>query len=176
MKLIVLMRFVFAVMLLQLCGCVTAVLTHGVPNFATVEPGVYRGGQPTEAGWKYLKSIGVSYDVKLNTWDEASDLGAFAAGMFVQDDGIIDFWEQTLGRPNGYAVDSAVQSLINKGNHPGIFIHCEHGQDRTGLVVAIYRVRVCGWSKADAEKEMLARGFHKDLRGLWDFWEDYQLR
>ena len=152
-----------------LVGCAAPKLTHGIPNFAIVQPGMYRGGQPTDEGWAWLKAQGVTYTVKLNTWRESSDLSAVQAGIFVQDDGIIDLWHQTVVKPNSYAVDSAVQSLLN---HPqGVFVHCEHGQDRTGLIVACYRLRT-GWGKPQAEAEMLSHGFHKSLHGLWEYWEE----
>ena len=54
---------------------------------------------------------------------------------------------------------------------PGTFVHCAHGQDRTGLVVAVYRVRH-GWTKAQAQAEMLRLGFHPTLLGLWQSWVD----
>src|SRR5579864_3086095 len=28
-----------------------------------------------------------------------------------------------------------------------LLVHCQHGEDRTGLIVAVYRVKVCGWPK-----------------------------
>ena len=45
------------------CGCATpspAPMVHGLPNFAQVCPGVYRGGQPANEGWDYLYGVGVS--------------------------------------------------------------------------------------------------------------------
>lgn len=155
-----------------LTGCASPRLTHGIPNFAIVEPGMYRGGQPTAEGWAWLKAQGVTYEVKLNTWTEASDIPAFNHNIFIQDDGIIDLWHQTFAKPNAYAVASAVQSLRNYSGTTGIFVHCQHGQDRTGLIVACYRVQVEHWPKADAEKEMLAHGFHKSLHGLWEYWKE----
>ena len=35
------------------------------PNLAQVEPGVWRGGQPTEQGWRDLRSLGITNVVKL---------------------------------------------------------------------------------------------------------------
>lgn len=160
--------------LLAITGCSTTNIQHGIPNLAMVEQGVWRGGQPNSEGWAWLKSQGVTYDVKLNTWDEASDKDAMVNGIFVQDDGIINFEEQTIGKPNSYALASAVQSLINhagvKGE--GVFIHCEHGQDRTGLVIGAYRVTAEGWSKEDAYREMRTYGFHPMLRGLVRAWDE----
>lgn len=53
------------------------------------------------------------------------------------------------------------------------YVHCERGQDRTGLIVGVYRVKVEHWTKADAYQEMLKHGFHPILRGLcWSWQED----
>jgi protein tyrosine phosphatase (PTP) superfamily phosphohydrolase (DUF442 family) len=40
-----------------------------------------------------------------------------------------------------------------------LFVHCQHGADRTGIAVASYRVAVEGWSPADAAAEMTEGGF-----------------
>lgn len=40
-----------------------------------------------------------------------------------------------------------------------VLMHCKHGSDRTGLMAAMYRVVVQGWSKEDALNEMTQGGF-----------------
>lgn len=50
----------------------------------------------------------------------------------------------------------AVQDAEAKGP---VLMHCKHGSDRTGLVAAMYRVVVQGWSKEDALNEMTEGGF-----------------
>jgi protein tyrosine/serine phosphatase len=40
-----------------------------------------------------------------------------------------------------------------------VLMHCKHGSDRTGLIAAMYRVVVQGWSKEDALNEMTRGGF-----------------
>ncbi len=42
-----------------------------------------------------------------------------------------------------------------------VYVHCLHGVDRTGMVVATYRVKHCGWDPDRAIAEMFERGFHK---------------
>ncbi len=155
-----------------LVGCTAGNVTHGIPNFAVVKPGIYRGGQPNANGWSYLKSLGVANVVKLNPEYEGSDELAQALGMTIyvcpitieQQMGLHQLWAAT--------VDADVCYML----HPNTFVHCSHGQDRTGLIVACYRLMVDGWSKADAEKEMLAHGFHKELRGLWESWENFDTK
>ena len=41
----------------------------------------------------------------------------------------------------------------------GVLMHCKHGSDRTGLMAAMYRIVVQGWSKEDALSEMTQGGF-----------------
>ncbi|WP_283182398.1 phosphatase domain-containing protein [Pseudomonas svalbardensis] len=40
-----------------------------------------------------------------------------------------------------------------------VLMHCKHGSDRTGLMAAMYRVVLQGWSKEDALNEMTQGGF-----------------
>jgi protein tyrosine phosphatase (PTP) superfamily phosphohydrolase (DUF442 family) len=41
----------------------------------------------------------------------------------------------------------------------GILVHCKHGQNRTGLISAMYRIVYDGWSREEAMAEMLEGGF-----------------
>ena len=136
-----------------------------IPNLAMVETGIYRGGQPNDAGWNWLKFIDITSVVKLNTAGEAQDVAAEALGMTV---GYfpIDFDEQLFFRPTKPLVQTATQAIAAP-----CFIHCEHGQDRTGLIIGCWRVWQCKWSKGQAWKEMREHGFHEALLGLTLFWE-----
>ncbi|MCK1789888.1 tyrosine-protein phosphatase [Pseudomonas violetae] len=40
-----------------------------------------------------------------------------------------------------------------------VLMHCKHGSDRTGLMAAMYRVVIQGWSKEEALDEMTQGGF-----------------
>lgn len=152
---------------LYLVGCTSTTVTNGIPNLRTVDAyrNIWRGGQPTELGWKYLKSIGVTNVVKLNLDSEGSDAFAESIGMKVHKEPF------TLTQQLGF--DKITTEEVAHARYAiksGTYIHCEHGQDRTGLIVACYRMDI-GWSKLDAQDEMLADGFHKELRGLWEVWE-----
>lgn len=159
--------------------------THGIPNFRSVDAGnrIYRGGQPKDASsWAYLASLDVTRVLKLNTETEGSDRLGDRQGLFIVTFPITT--EQQLGIVPMLDVNQAVGAIL-----PGTFIHCgsddrtrsqldadfnlQGGQDRTGLVCACYRVRQMGWTKEQAEKEMLNNGFHKALHGLWEAWEHF---
>jgi hypothetical protein len=149
------------------------VFTGGVPNLDRVDDGLYRSGQPvTPEAWAYLRSLGIKTVVKLNYDEEGSDEGAVQAGMTVvslpippRNDvaSIVDL-------PERKRVSEVVRILERRD---GVLVHCTHGQDRTGLVVGIYRVHHQHWTKSDAWHEMIQHHFHWELPGLDDFWEDF---
>ena len=139
------------------------IITSGIPNLFAVEQDILRGGQPSADGWSYLKSQGITDVVKLNEESEASDVIAISMGMVVHYFPI-PWWRQMIWRPKQSDLVAAV-ALIK----PHTYVHCEHGEDRTGLVVGCFRLSQ-GWTKADAYAEMLAHGFHPVLQGLQGRW------
>lgn len=58
-------------------------------------------------------------------------------------------------------------SIIRDTPKP-ILIHCKHGADRTGIVIAFYRIVFQNWTKYDAIQEMTRGGFgfHKKYSNL----------
>lgn len=160
-------------------GCSPTKYTQGVPNLVQVHDGLWRSGQPTTNDqWKYLYSLGIRHDVKLNFEGEGSDDGAALAGMVVHtfsiqpegDKDIFDNITNTFVKPDAMNVAEA-ESIISAGG--GVLIHCTHGQDRTGLIIGIRRLSE-GWTKEQSWNEMLERGFHPELLGLVSFWMDYK--
>lgn len=155
----------FILFIFLFCGCAHDPIVHGIPNFRQVAPGVYRGGQPTAEGWQYLKTI-AKWDVKLNTGDDELARSAGLQVIHLP----ITFIQQTIGKPERSTLKSAVSAITDCETY-GVFVHCTHGQDRTGLVVGAWRVSQ-HWSKVQAYAEMVANGFHPILRGLYWSWEE----
>ena len=145
-------------------GCVTCPSVNGVPNFAEVDPGIYRGGQPNAQGWRFLRSLGVTNVVKLNR--EVADTPA--AGMNLCSISLppAAIWE-VFQKPCSNDVWRAVQAM----KHGGTYVHCQRGRDRTGLVVGCYRMWIEGWSELDAAREMDAMGYRWSIPGLTAFWK-----
>ena len=54
-------------------------------------------------------------------------------------------------------------SIVDNPEYQPVYVHCSHGQDRTGVMVGIYRVKDCDWSFKDAYKEMKSFGYHPRL-------------
>ena len=57
-----------------------------------------------------------------------------------------------------------LQITTDKNRTP-VFVHCQHGADRTGLMCAVYRVAICGWTKEEAIREMTQGGFGRHI--IW---------
>jgi protein tyrosine/serine phosphatase len=56
-----------------------------------------------------------------------------------------------------------------------VLVHCEHGEDRTGLAIAAWRVRACKWTKEAAMAEALKYGYRRWLNyGLNKTWAAFQ--
>lgn len=145
----------------------------GIPNFREVAPGVYRGGHPTAEGWAYLKAKGVRTVVRLHLPSEGSDDEAEALGMTLIDaSGPPATVKDVFGAPTPERLKLAVDSLRDESLRP-VYVHCLHGQDRTGLIVGLYRVLHDGRTKDAAYEEMRRHGFHRSLRGLRTVWKRF---
>lgn len=58
-----------------------------------------------------------------------------------------------------------------------VLVHCQHGSDRTGTMVAIYRIAYQGWTKAQATDEMINGdfGFHPMWQNLLHYIEELDI-
>ena len=153
--------------MLSLCSCASQKITNGISNFFKVEDGLWRGGQPNAEGWAYLHSIGVKQAIKLNPVSEGTDDLAISNGIKVVYLPI-SLEQQIIGKPSREQIISTVAAI----NTNGTYVHCLHGQDRTGLIIGAYRVEVNGWRKSFAYEEMKYYGFHPELLGLFRAWEE----
>jgi len=132
----------------------------GLSNLGRVAPGVLRGAQPGKDGYATLKAMGVRTVIDMRTSAserkqvEAAGMRAVAMPIEMSREGLKD------------VVDRVVALMADPANQP-VYVHCRHGQDRTGIVVAAYRMKQQGWSLTDAEAEMQAFGFN-------DIWVNFK--
>ena len=128
----------------------TAYAIGGVPRFAVVADGLYRGGQPTDQGFEYLKQKGVRTVINLRAEDDSE-------APLVESLGMKSVWIPIPKvRPWSQISDDSIKQyfeVINDRNNYPIFFHCRRGSDRTGFLAAAYRVSRQQWDPKDAYQE-----------------------
>lgn len=147
-------------------------------NFAKVRDDLYRGGHPSAAQLAYLKGLGVRTVVDLEIPDliEATEddiaqeeRDATAAGLTVVHAPMSAFEAAQSDRFD--AQMTGVLDLLGDRTKGPFYVHCKHGQDRTGLVIGLERVVGEKWAAKDAYNEMLRIGFHPFFLGLKHYFE-----
>jgi tyrosine-protein phosphatase SIW14 len=128
---------------------------QGVKNFSQVDTHVYRGGQPTDEGFNYLAKIGVKTVVDLREHDErslAEEHVVSTAGMQyvnVPMTGLTPPTEEEITK---------ILALLEDDTAGPVFVHCQRGADRTGAVIAAYRIDHDHWDNARALTEAKSLG------------------
>jgi protein tyrosine phosphatase (PTP) superfamily phosphohydrolase (DUF442 family) len=109
--------------------------TEPLGNFHLVSPGFYRSAQPSNEGYAQLRDLGVKtiLTLKSNGDQEKRDAGAY--GLAVENVPMSGFAAPTFEQ-----MDQALD-IIATARRP-LLVHCQYGKDRTGFVVASYRVTV----------------------------------
>jgi len=133
-----------------------------LPNFGIVAPGIYRGGAPTAAGLRKLKEIGVCTVIDLRIEKRGQVEEAATAKQLG-----LERLRLPMGReaPTKKQVDTFLKTVKTPVERP-VFLHCQHGADRTGAMVGIYRVTQQGWDFPRAWAEMRQYGFKTYLHEL----------
>ncbi len=125
----------------------------GLTNVGRVSPGIYRGAQPEKDGYATLKKMGVKTVINLRT-SMSEKKQVEAAGMRS-----IEVPIEMTRKGLKEKVERVVALMADPANQP-VFVHCRQGRDRTGIVVAAYRMKLEGWSLTEAEAEMEAFSFN----------------
>ena len=148
--------------------------TKGLPNFQVVNEHVLRGGQPTDEGFQSLSQRGVKTVIDLRLPGEHS---IPHERQVVETNGMrfVSVPMKGLSAPT-YSQISQVLSIMNDQQSWPVFVHCRRGADRTGTVVACYRIQHDAWDSKqalqEAEKygirvfEFAMRGYIKGFRGI----------
>ena len=144
-----------------------------LPNLAVVTPGLVRGGQPTMPGLARLKAAGVKTIVNLRN----EDLMIRREGKVAHQLGLkyVSIPLDEFSQP----ADRSIRQFLKVANDPSrqpVYVHCLHGQDRTGTMVAIYRIQEQGWNASQAYQEMLSFGFRPFFVNLSNAVFDYGQR
>jgi tyrosine-protein phosphatase SIW14 len=118
-------------------------------NFGRVGAGLFRGAEPDRRCLGHLAALGVRTVVNLRDEKDASEderEEVLALGMRYANMPMSGF-----DRPSATDVQRVLAFIEVSGNQP-VFLHCKRGRDRTGVVVAAYRVTNDRWA---AEKALV---------------------
>ena len=130
-----------------------------LPRFHQVASGIYRGGQPRDGGYAWLKQQGVKTIINLRgEHDERKQVEALGFN-----------YVYLPMRPGDEVSASAIQTFLETVTDPArqpVFIHCRRGADRTGFMVGTYRIAKQGWNAEKAYDEARDIGMHWWWRGL----------
>jgi uncharacterized protein (TIGR01244 family) len=142
---------------------------EGIGNFGKITEDLYRGAQPDAVGIRNLARLGIKSIINLRMTDdvwqpEAAE--ARASGLTYTNVPL-----KGLGRPTHWQV-ATLLDLINSLPAP-VFIHCKHGCDRTGTIIACYRIRHGGWPNEAALEEARKYGLSKLEHGMIDYIRDF---
>jgi tyrosine-protein phosphatase SIW14 len=128
---------------------------QGVKNFAQVDQHVYRGGQPTDEGFANLAKLGVKTVIDLREADgraKNEESVVTAAGMKY-----VNVPMTGLTPPTESEISNILKILEDESAGPA-FVHCMRGADRTGAVIAAYRIDHDRWDGNRALDEAKSRG------------------
>jgi len=90
---------------------------------------------------------------------ERSATGEFGIRLFE-----IPLNARTVGTSKSCAdVERAYQAISDPMNWP-VYVHCDHGRDRTGFLAGLYRERVQGWTFAQVSEELARYGHDARMR------------
>lgn len=129
----------------------------GIDNFGQVDARLYRGAQPEPAAYAELKTLGIDTVVRFNP--EGQDMAVEKNQVESLGMKFVSLPWSGLGEPTHQQVVSFL-ALLRDNPDAKIFVHCRLGADRTGVMVALYRLTFSHWDTAQALAEMHAFHYH----------------
>jgi hypothetical protein len=132
----------------------------GLPNLHRVSSILYRAAQPSKEGFLFLntRSSLAKADAPIKT---VVSLRAFNDDTPLLPDNF-NLQTEQIRFKSWHPEDEDVIKFLRIATTPTlqpVLVHCQHGSDRTGTMVAIYRIAYQGWSKQQATDEMVGGGF-----------------
>lgn len=134
----------------------------GLPNLGRVHENLYRGGQPEAAagGYRSLQELGI--EIVVNFRNDADDVEPERAQLEALGIRLVHIPWSGFQKPDNRQVAEFLQ-LLQEYRDRKIFVHCQRGAERTGVMLAAYRIAVQGWTAEQALAEMEVFKF----RGFW---------
>lgn len=145
-----------------------------LPNCHQVDSRIYRGGQPTDAGFSILSKNGIRTIIDLRPNGDEGTHSIKKESDAVDGAGMryISIPLSGVSAPPPESV-AKILFLANEAEGP-VFIHCRRGSDCTGAIVACYRIEHDHWKRSDALQEAEKLGMRWLEFGMKRFVSTYQ--
>lgn len=125
-----------------------------IPGLYAVSPELVRGAQPRPGGLKLLKEAGIKTVFNLTENSVQEEKEARELGL-----NYINIPTSHFKPLPKETINQFLSAVSSEATAP-VFIHCKEGVDRTGALVAIYRIDHEKWTVSKSYKEMISHGFH----------------
>lgn len=136
-----------------------------------VATNLYRGPRPKDL--RHLRSLGIDSIINLESglWELFTDDVYERQSPPDFDIRAYHLKCSDIWPPSMWAVRRAIE-IIKRETEAGrkVYVHCKSGVDRTGFVIAVYRMMVEGKTFEEAHSEWILRGRH-----IWYFWWKWNL-
>jgi len=133
----------------------------GVNNFQQVNQHLYRGAQPSDAGFANLARLGVKTVLDLREPGVRAAHESKVVGSLGMRYANIPLQGYSAPSPAQLA---KVMAILDDSAAAPVFVHCRRGADRTGTIIAIYRITHDHWSNQQALAEA-----KKMKMAVWEF-------
>ena len=127
----------------------------GVPNLYRVNDTLYRSAQPDAEGFCSLQSIGLRAVLSMRQTVNDVPLAAETNLTLAR----VPMKSRYVAERNGAKVVQAMRDLRAGMQLGPVLIHCHHGADRTGLIVALWRILYENWTRQQAIDELIEGGY-----------------
>jgi protein tyrosine/serine phosphatase len=141
----------------------------GTENFKQVNASLYRGGVPSDDQLAGLKKLGVKTDITLMSMSSPRERDVIAheketgASLGIK---VINLSLPFNAPPPKAMLDQFLAATQDKAATP-LYVHCVHGRDRTGTMVAAYRISFDHYTNQQALDEMETFGFNPNKYKVW---------
>lgn len=151
-------KIFYMMMIFVLAGTYSKIEAEELKNFYKVSSELYRSAQPSKKEMKIVEEMGIKTVLSLRNYNDDKDE---AKGTNL----ILKRVKMSASDIKDRDIIAAMK-VIKESEKP-ILIHCLHGSDRTGAVIAMYRIIFEGVSKEKAIEEMKEKkyGHHGKIFG-----------
>ncbi len=157
------MRFVLFICLFQLPLFGAEPPVAHVRNFGKVNDHIYRGAEPSLVGLQELGAMGVKTVIDLREASQSTEFERQEVQKLHMK--YVNVPLPPLSAPTQEEVQQVLSLLLQNDSEP-VFVHCRRGKDRTGTVVACYRIQHDRWKNQDALNEAKKYGISYAERGM----------